>query len=106
MDVARTLAPTLGSLNTIYFYVRRPAEFDHLIQGYLDTHVMRRRSRRKGWGPNTDAELFAEALKTLEVLSKISRRRSERVNLVIVDPDDYLLEEGRTAFAKVLSEVE
>ena len=114
VDIAQTLAPTLGSLNTIYFNVCRPADFKELIDDYIATNEMLRERHPPGgkgwptsrWGPNTDAELFAEALRTLEVLSKAFRRRSERVNMVVLDQDNYLSEEGRTAFAKVLSEVE
>ena len=114
VDVAQSLAPTLDSLNTIYFNVRRPADFEELIDYYLARNRMLSTRHppggkgwpTKGWGPNTNAELFAEALKTLEVLSKAFRRRSARVNMVVLDQDNYLSEEGRTAFAKVLSEVE
>ena len=114
VDVSEAMATQLESLNTIYFIIHKPARPEALINNYLATHGMLGRTKttgQKGWltrgrGPNIDAKIFAEGLKPLEVLSKLLKRRSERVKLITVDPDDNLLEEGRTASANGLSEVE
>lgn len=48
--------------------------------------------------------MHREALGTVEVVSKMLKRKADGVNMAIIDPKDYLSELERIDFAKVLSE--